>query len=528
MSPGLDTAGPDTPGSDTPQAAGAAIASTAGWQRLDRRMLLVHPVEEILKLFPVLIGSLLLGSSSGNPYWGLGVAALLVLVGLARWFTTSYRVGPVHVELRRGLVQRRELSIPRSRIRSVDVDRRLLHRLLGLAVVKIGTGQSGGGGSTDHNKFELNGIAIEDVPALRAALLEGGQNVAAPAGVPESHPVGGAPSERELARFRSGWVRYAPFSATGLIGVAAVVGLAFQYGIGERLTESDTVERGVDALAAAGIAVVVAVAVVVILIVASIAACIRYLLLYGNLLVTDDGRMLRVGRGLLRVRHTTLDRARLRGVDLHEPLALRLVGAARLDAIMTGVSAERGESSLVLPSAPDSEVRRVAGEVLTTDSPLTAPLVPHGSAARRRRFTRAVAPVLCLIAVGIAVAALVDRPLPLPAIVVGATVLVVAVAALGWDRYRGLGHASPAGYLVTRAGSLDRHRICLESDGIIGWTVRQTFFQRRAGVATVIAATPAGAGHYAVVDVPEGDAWSLIESVTPGAGDIWARRGQVS
>ncbi len=136
--------------------------------------------------------------------------------------------------------------------------------------------------------------------------------------------------------------------------------------------------------------------------------------------------------------------------------------------------------------------------------------------------------MLCLIAVGIAVAALVDRPLPLPAIVVGATVLVVAVAALGWDRYRGLGHASPAGYLVTRAGSLDRHRICLESDGIIGWTVRQTFFQRRAGVATVIAATPAGAGHYAVVDVPEGDAWSLIESVTPGAGDIWARRGQVS
>jgi putative membrane protein len=510
-----------------PESDTAVTDDTVGWQRLDRRMLLVHPVEEILKLFPVLIGSVLLGSSSGNPYWGLGVAALLVLVGLARWFTTSYRVGPVHVELRRGLVQRRELSIPRSRIRSVDVDRRLLHRLLGLAVVKIGTGQSGGS-SSDHNRFELNGIAIEDVPALRAALLEGGQNPVTPASTPESHRVDAAPSERELARFRPGWVRYAPFSATGLIGVAAVVGLAFQYGIGERLTESDTVERGVDALAAAGIAVVVGVAIVVILVVASIAACIRYLLLYGNLMVTDDGRMLRVGRGLLRVRHTTLDRARLRGVDVHEPLALRLVGAARLDAIMTGVSAERGESSLVLPSAPDGEVRRVAGEVLTTDSPLRAPLVPHGSAARRRRFTRAVTPVVGLMAVGIAVAALVDRPLPLPAIVVGAAVLVVAAAALGWDRYKGLGHASPAGYLVTRAGSLDRHRISLEADGIIGWTVRQTFFQRRAGVATVIAATPAGAGHYAVVDVPECDAWSLIESVTPGAGDIWTRGGPVS
>ncbi|MGX6511426.1 PH domain-containing protein [Rhodococcus sp. SJ-2] len=497
-------------------------------------MLLIHPVEEILKLFPVLIGSVLLGSSSGNPYWGLGVAGLLVLVGLARWFTTSYRIGPVHVELRRGLLRRRELSVPRSRIRSVDVDRRVLHRLLGLAVVKIGTGQSGGS-ATDHNRFELNGIAIEDVPALRTGLLEGGLDAAAPEGMAVRAsvdsvraPMGTAPSERELARFRSGWVRYAPFSATGLIGIAAVVGLAFQYGIGEQLTESDTVARGVDALAAAGIAVVVGVAVVVMLVVASIAACIRYLLLYGNLLVTDDGRMLRVGRGLLRVRHTTLDRARLRGVDVHEPVALRLVGAARLDAIMTGVSAERGESSLVLPSAPDGEVRRVAGAVLTTDSPLTVPLVPHGAAARRRRFTRAIVPVVCLVAAGIAVTTILDRPLPLPATTAGTVVLVVAAAALGWDRYRGLGHASPAGYLVTRSGSLDRHRVCLESDGIIGWTVRQTFFQRRAGVATVIAATPAGAGHYEVVDVPESDAWALIESVTPGAGDIWTRGGQSS
>jgi putative membrane protein len=501
-------------------------AVTDDWQRLDRRMLLIHPVEEILKLFPLLIGSVLLGSSSGNPYWGLGVAVLLILVGLARWFTTTYRVGPVHVELRRGLLQRRELSIPRSRIRSVDVDRRVLHRLLGLAVVKIGTGQSGGG-STDHNKFELNGIAIDDVPALRAGLLEGARTTAGPGGpgpsaATGSGPVTTTPRERELARFRSGWVRYAPFSATGLVGVAAVVGLAFQYGIGERLTDSDTVARGVDALAAAGVAVAVGVAVLATLIVASVAACIRYLLLYGNLLVTDDGRMLRVGRGLLRVRHTTLDRARLRGVDIHEPLALRLAGAARLDAIMTGVSAEQGESSLVLPSAPDDEVRRVAGEVLTTGSPLTVPLVPHGPAARRRRFTRALVPVVCLIAVGIAVAAFLDRSLPLPMIAAGTAVLVVAAAALGWDRYRGLGHAAPAGYLVTRAGSLDRHRICLEADGIIGWTVRQSFFQRRAGVATVIAATPAGAGHYEIVDVPESDAWSLIESVTPGAGDIWA------
>ena len=77
-----------------------------------------------------------------------------------------------------------------------------------------------------------------------------------------------------------------------------------------------------------------------------------------------------------------------------------------------------------------------------------------------------------------------------------------AAAGLAYDRYNGLGHAVLPGWLITRSGSLDRKRHSLEADGVIGWTVRETFFQRRAGVATVIAATPAGTGGYDVIDLP--------------------------
>ena len=105
-----------------------------------------------------------------------------------------------------------------------------------------------------------------------------------------------------------------------------------------------------------------------------------------------------------------------------------------------------------------------------------------------------------------------------------AGVLSVAATGVAWDRQRGLGHAVLPGWLVTQSGSLDRRRNCVQSAGIIGWTVRQSFFQRRAGVATIVAATPAGQGHYDVLDLPAEDAWALIEAVQPGAGDIWARR----
>ena len=97
------------------------------WSRLSPRMLLVHPVHEVLRQIPVLIGSLVLGSATGNPMWTIGGIALIVAYGLARWFTTTYRIGPDDVQLRTGVLQRNVLSVPRNRIRSVSTDARLLH-----------------------------------------------------------------------------------------------------------------------------------------------------------------------------------------------------------------------------------------------------------------------------------------------------------------------------------------------------------------------------------------------------------------
>ena len=48
------------------------------WQRLSPRMLLVHPVHEVLRQIPLLIGSVVLGSATGNPMWTLFGLALIV------------------------------------------------------------------------------------------------------------------------------------------------------------------------------------------------------------------------------------------------------------------------------------------------------------------------------------------------------------------------------------------------------------------------------------------------------------------
>jgi putative membrane protein len=87
---------------------------------------------------------------------------------------------------------------------------------------------------------------------------------------------------------------------------------------------------------------------------------------------------------------------------------------------------------------------------------------------------------------------------------------------LGVDRYRRLGHALTDRYLVSRTGSLDTRTVALQRDGIIGWRIRRTWFQRRVGLMTVTATTAAGKGGYSVPDIGEADGVALAVEAVPG------------
>ncbi|HVQ51164.1 MAG TPA: PH domain-containing protein, partial [Mycobacterium sp.] len=294
------------------------------WQRLSPRMLLVHPVHEVLRQVPLLIGSVVLGSATGNPMWTLFGLALVVGYGVARWFTTTYRIDTEQVQMRTGVLQRNVLSVPRNRIRSVSTDARLLHRLFGLAVLRVSTGQEAKGDSA----FALDAVQAEQVPRLRAILLA---DSLAPAEDEASEP------GRELARWQPSWLRYSPLSFTGLAMILAAVGLAYQAGVVAALQNSRLARSGVDAAERFGVVASVVVIAVAVLIASIVLSVLRSLVTYGNLVLRRDADALHLEHGLLRVREQTYDMRRLRGGTLREPLLVRLFGGARLDAVMTGV-----------------------------------------------------------------------------------------------------------------------------------------------------------------------------------------------
>ena len=492
-------------------------------------MLLVHPVRELGQAIPALIGLVLAGRAVGDgQLWWLGPLGVVVVIALSvlRWMTTRYRITPEQVQLRTGLLQRKTIATPADRVRSVDVTASALHRVLGLAKVDIGTGSHDAGSG-----LSLDSLTVAEAAGLRAELLHR-MAIASPdtpdtPGTLGAGELGAAPAtevadpavrETELARMDPRWVRFAPFTMSGVLGAAAILGLGSRFldQSGFSAAEVGPIRKGLDYLERTTVWLDLLLGLVALLALVTVLSIGGYVLSYwGFRLTRHPHGSLHITRGLLTTRATSIEERRLRGVELAEPLLLRAVHAARLGGITTGLTskgAAGGGSSLLLPPAPGAVARDVATAILRDPAPVDVALTVHGPAARRRRFSRALLSALILVvAAGVAIWWGAPRWFAIPA------VLVVPIAALlAADRYRSLGHAVAGGFLVTRAGSLERRRDVLECDGIIGWNVRQTFFQRRAGLATLTATTAAGRQRYAVTDVPLSLALPLADRALPG------------
>ena len=88
-----------------------------------------------------------------------------------------------------------------------------------------------------------------------------------------------------------------------------------------------------------------------------VASTVGYALAFWDFRLTrHPGGTLHVTRGLITTRATTIEERRLHGVEISEPLLLRMVAGARLIAIATGLrvgrGAERGGSLLAPAGSP--------------------------------------------------------------------------------------------------------------------------------------------------------------------------------
>lgn len=519
-----------------------------GWRRLPGRMLLVGPATALLRLAPALVVLVLFGAGSGNStqVWIAGAAVVVaVAVGVVRWRTTRYRITDERVELHSGLLNRQRRSVPRDRIRTVDLTAPLLHRLVGLSVVKVGSGQSGSDAGLD-----LDAVTTDEAERLRRELLARPAPARGPAAVADGTGTDRArvegdgadgnradgdaaagdgtagpadhvdPAGAELDRIRWSSLRFAPLTVSSLAAIGALAGAGWNV-----LNETGLDPRslpGADAVAgelsAAPVWATVLVAVGLLLLVMVAGSIVLFVERWWDYrLSREPDGTLRVRRGLLTKRSLSVSEQRLRGVTVSEPLLVRaLGGGAQAGALTVGLAGEDKDSGggALGPPVRRAHAHAVAATAARATGPVTdGPLRAHPARARTRRLVRAVVPALVPAAL-LGVFAWFDGTV-WPVVVGG--VLVLLAVPLALDRYRALGHRLDERYLVARHGSLLRTTTALRRDGVIGWRVRQSLFQRRAGVLTLEATTAAGGGAVQVLDLDPADAVALMAAVTPDA-----------
>ncbi|WP_344072171.1 PH domain-containing protein, partial [Prauserella alba] len=454
------------------------------------------------------------GIASTSLFWALitvlpaSAAALAgtVVVEGVRLRRTRYRVLADRLELTKGVLVRTRRSVSRDRIRTVDLTAGPPARLFGIVTVKIDTGEQGGSGASS---VSLYAVARGEGERLRAELLDRGRGDGRPA-------TGG-----RLATFDPRWVRYAPLSiVTPALGAAAyggVLQVAEWFGL-----QSGVIRWAIDLLGGLGLVGGVAVVAVVGVVIGVLGSLALFVEMWWNFrLDREAGGTVRVRRGLLTVRSISLEEQRLRGVELVEPLGVRTAGAARVDAVATGLRSQgdedKGDRKTLLPAAPRGEADRVAAAVLREAAgPTSAELTRHPIAARGRRIRRALAAAAAPVAVLAGCWWLFSSPVLLHLTWIGAVAGVPIALALAVDAYRNLGHGLSGDYLVARHGSVRRSTVALQRRGVIGLTARQSLFQRRRGLMTITATTAAGSGAYSVHDADAAEGLAFADEAVPG------------
>jgi putative membrane protein len=325
--------------------------------------------------------------------WGWQAAAMVLfvpysLVSIARWFSYRYRLEHDELVIRTGLVFRSVRHIPYNRIHNIDAVQNVLHRLFGVAEVRI---ETGGGRESEARIQVLGAEAVREMRRRILAGREGGADTA----------VAAPPDDVVLALTgRDLWL-CGLIQNKGLLLVSGLLGLLWEFGLVERTTERLFGEgvpgRGVlrqVALALVGRAevpvaalVVAAAAFVALLVALRLLSGIWALVsLHGYTLVRQEGA-LRAQFGLLTRTTATTPLGRIQCVTVDEGPLHRFTRRASVRVQTAGDVLSAGEPPLREVVAPIVAIGEVPALLATLQPGFDAAAMawhpPHPRAFRR-------------------------------------------------------------------------------------------------------------------------------------------------
>lgn len=152
-----------------------------GFERLDPRIIHVRQIVGLITtaiIAAIALVAAVVSAAVVRPGWsliGLGFAAWLAGAALLAWWLwtwpaksyefASYRLDADGLEIRRGVIWRGIINVPRTRVQHTDVSQGPVERSHGLSTLIVHTA------GTEHAQVALPGLSREKALALRDQLL---------------------------------------------------------------------------------------------------------------------------------------------------------------------------------------------------------------------------------------------------------------------------------------------------------------------------------------------------------------------
>ncbi len=292
-----------------------------------------------------------------DPMWAqlipLTAIAALVLVSVMQYLSYRYRIGSDAITVRSGLLARNRREIPFARIHNVEVRQNPLHRLFGVAELRL---ESAGG---VRPEAEMRVLKLDQALALERLVRQRGQAPQANDAV-DAPPIADVDSERVLLRLSS-WdvVRIGLLSNRGWALAVAAFGVLFQ--TVPRPVMDDAIQRGGrEAFGYAshlhpgvtGALLLAAAALLLGWLALRVLSVVLTLLRYHGFTLVEQDRRLTVSAGMLSRTRSSVARRRIQAWTLREGTLQRWFGLRQLRIDSAAGGPSRDEDRALRELAP--------------------------------------------------------------------------------------------------------------------------------------------------------------------------------
>ena len=424
---------------------------------------------------------------------------LSIVAATIRYLTLRYRIQNGELTVQSGLIFRRLRKVPTSRIQNIDLVQNVLHRLFGVAEVRIETASGTEPEATlrvlsmsqiDNLRAKVQSAALANKPEQTEALIGDG-----PTNEPATQP-----NIKEILKIPLYWLFKAGLASNrGMVMVGFVLGLWYQ-NLGTEGRDfrnvRDQIEGMSDLLPDVGqgwfMWLAVAAAVITVLLLIRLLGIGWFILRFFGYRLTQQGKDFKISCGLFTKVSATVPVRRIQFISIHRSLLMRWLGMASIRIETAGGAGKSSENATTsvskrwfIPVVPESKIAELMSIIRpelewTENSFDWKPLAPR-AASRFVRISIVMSTVLMVIGYAL------SQPWGwVPGLVLSPLLIWYSIKKSRSTKYTRIGDG-----VIFRSGVFTRKTSITFFEKVQGASTSQSPFDRRWGMRTLTVDTAA-------------------------------------